>query len=187
MTRCIEALLCWHGYRVRFFASAAAFLRSIDASTPGCVLLNLTLPDATGLDVQRQLVASGRAQPVVFISNVGAVRAVVQAIKAGAEDFIELPLEQALLMSAVKRAIERDRRQRLRRVEEDGQSASRPHDAQDVGALGGGAHATCRPDRGSARSVRRVSRSTSRGRRGSPGRTCRAKKPAGFRSSRFPA
>jgi FixJ family two-component response regulator len=117
--RSFEALLCAQGYAVRAYDSAASFLRSIDASMPGCVLLNLTLPDATGLDVQTHLVTTGCVQPVVFFSSCRAVRAIVQALKAGAEDFIELPFEDAILLSAVERAIERDRRSRARRLEED--------------------------------------------------------------------
>jgi FixJ family two-component response regulator len=118
-TRSIEALLCSQGYAVRAFDSATAFLRSIDASTPGCVLLNLRLPDASGFAVQTYLAATGRAQPVVFLSSCGTIRAVVQAIKGGAEDFIEMPFEEAVLVGAVERAIERDRRQRARWLEKD--------------------------------------------------------------------
>jgi FixJ family two-component response regulator len=118
-TRSIETFLCSRGYAVRAFDSAASFLRSIDASTPGCVLLNLRLPDATGLGVQTYLAATGRAQPVVFLSSCGTVRAAVQAIKGGAEDFIEMPFEETVLVGAVERAIERDRRQRARRLERD--------------------------------------------------------------------
>lgn len=117
--RSIEALVCSQGYAVRAFDSASSFLRSIDASTPGCVLLNLRLPDATGFAVQTHLAATGCAQPVVFLSSCGEVRAVVQAIKAGAEDFIEMPFEEVVLVGAVERAIERDRRQRARRLEKD--------------------------------------------------------------------
>jgi FixJ family two-component response regulator len=117
--RSINALLCSQGYAVRAFDSAAAFLRSIDASTPGCVLLNLRLPDATGLAVQTYLAATGRAQPVVFVANGGTVGAAVQAIKGGAEDFIEMPFEERVLIGAVERAIQRDRRQRARRLEKD--------------------------------------------------------------------
>jgi FixJ family two-component response regulator len=117
--RCIEALLCSRGYAVCAFDSAASFMRSIDASTPGCVLLNLMLPDATGLAVQTYLAATGCAQPVVFVANGGTVGAAVQAIKGGAEDFIEMPFEETVLVGAVERAIERDRRQRARRLEKE--------------------------------------------------------------------
>jgi FixJ family two-component response regulator len=117
--RSIEATLRSRGYRVRAFSSAADSLRSIDAATPGCVLLNFSLPDAAGLDVQTALATTGRVQPVVFLSSRGAIRAVVQAIKAGAEDFIEAPFDRGVLIGAVERALERDRRQRARRQEED--------------------------------------------------------------------
>jgi FixJ family two-component response regulator len=121
--RSIERLLRSQRLVVRRFASAASFLRSIDPSTPGCVLLGLSLPDATGLDVQRQLIAMGFGQPVVFLSSYGTVRSVVQAMKAGAEDVIEKPVEETVLLRAVERCIERDRRQRARRLEEDAYGA----------------------------------------------------------------
>jgi FixJ family two-component response regulator len=108
---------------VRAFASAASFLRAIDASMPGCVLIDLALPDATGLDVQRQLIAMGFGQPFVFLSSCGTVRSAVQAMKAGAEDVIEKPFERVVLLSAVERAIERDSRQRARRLEGDAHAA----------------------------------------------------------------
>lgn len=117
--RSIESLLGSRGRAVCSFDSAASFLRSIDASTPGCVLLNLTLQDATGLDVQTHLVRTGRLQPVIFLSSDGAIRKAVQAIKAGAEDVLELPVRETELAGVVDRAIERDRRQRTRRLELD--------------------------------------------------------------------
>jgi FixJ family two-component response regulator len=117
--RSIERLLRCHSFTVRPFASPAPFLRAIDPSTPGCVLLDLSLPEVTGLDVQKQLVASGHYQPVVFLSGYGTVRSSVQAMKAGAVDFIEKPFEEEVLVASVERAIERDRQQRARRIEGD--------------------------------------------------------------------
>src|SRR5262245_39814579 len=76
--RSIERLLRVHGFTVRPFTSPGAFLRAIDPATPGCVLLDLSLPEVTGLDVQKQLVANGNHQPVVFLSGYGTVSASVQ-------------------------------------------------------------------------------------------------------------
>ncbi|HZF28451.1 MAG TPA: response regulator [Gammaproteobacteria bacterium] len=121
--RSIERLLRCHGLPVRPFASPGAFLRAIDPSTPGCVLLDLSLPGSTGLDVQTQLLASGNLQPIVFLSGYGTIRASVQAMKAGAVDFIEKPFEESTLIATVERAIERDREQRARRIEGEAYTA----------------------------------------------------------------
>jgi FixJ family two-component response regulator len=121
--RSIERLLRVHGHAVRPFASPIAFLRAIDPATPGCVLLDLSLPGSTGLDVQKQLLASGNLQPIVFLSGYGTIRASVQAMKAGAVDFIEKPFEESTLIDTVERAIERDREQRARRMEGDAYTA----------------------------------------------------------------
>jgi FixJ family two-component response regulator len=121
--RSIERLLRCHGIVVRPFSSPAAFLRAIDPSTPGCVLLDLSLPGSTGLDVQKQLLASGKLQPVIFMSGYGTIHASVQAMKAGAVDFIEKPLEESTLLGSVERAIAHDREQRARRSEGDAYAA----------------------------------------------------------------
>lgn len=117
--RAIERLLRLHGYTVRPFASPGPFLRAIDPLTPGCVLLDLSLPDVTGLDVQKQLLAAGNHQPVVFLSGYGTIRASVQAMKAGAVDFIEKPFEESTLLATVERAIAADTEQRARRLESE--------------------------------------------------------------------
>jgi FixJ family two-component response regulator len=117
--RAIERLLRAHGFHVRPFSSPGMFLRAISPSMSGCVLLDLSLPEVTGLDVQKQLLAAGNLQPIVFLSGYGTIRASVQAMKAGAIDFIEKPFEDSLLLATVERAIERDHGQRARRVESD--------------------------------------------------------------------
>jgi len=121
--RSIERLLRCHGLSVRPFASPTAFLRAIEPATHGCVLLDLSLPGSTGLDVQKQLLASGNLQPIVFLSGYGTIRASVQAMKAGAVDFIEKPFEETTLIAVVERAIERDREQRARRIEGEAYTA----------------------------------------------------------------
>jgi FixJ family two-component response regulator len=117
--RAIERLLRAHGFNARPFSSPGPFLRAIDPSISGCILLDLSLPEVTGLDVQKQLIAAGNYQPIVFLSGYGTIRASVQAMKAGAIDFIEKPFEESLLLATVERAIERDRAQRARRIESE--------------------------------------------------------------------
>jgi FixJ family two-component response regulator len=121
--RSIERLLRCNGLVVQPFDSATAFLRAIDPSTPGCVLLDLSLPESTGLDVQKQLLASGNRHPVVFMSGYGTISASVQAMKAGAVDFIEKPFDESTLLGSVRNALARDREQRARRSEGEAYTA----------------------------------------------------------------
>jgi FixJ family two-component response regulator len=81
--------------------------------------LDLSPSGSGGLDVQKQLGATGRHQPIVFLSAHATVRSIVQAMKAGAEDFLEKPFAEAMLISSVERALERDRHERARRIQRD--------------------------------------------------------------------
>jgi two-component system response regulator FixJ len=95
------------GYAVTSFASGAAFLRDAKAVEPGCVLLDVRMPDMDGLEVQRRLAESGVAMPVVVLTGHGDISIAVRAIKAGAVDFIEKPFEKSVLLSAIVAAFER--------------------------------------------------------------------------------
>jgi FixJ family two-component response regulator len=102
-------------FLVRGYDSPARFLEVIRPETSGCILLDLALPGVSGLELQAQLIETGCFQPVVFLSGNGNVRAVVQAMHAGAMDFLEKPWEDEALLGAVRRALERDREIRSRR------------------------------------------------------------------------
>jgi FixJ family two-component response regulator len=106
--RAIARLLSPH-FRVRTFDLPESFLDALQPDASGCVLLDLVLPGVSGLELQAQLIASGCMQPVVFLSGHGSVRSSVQAMRAGALDFIEKPWENDVLISTVRRALERDR------------------------------------------------------------------------------
>jgi len=95
------------GYAVTRFASGAAFLRDAKTLEPGCVLLDVRMPEMDGLEVQRRLAESGVAMPVVVLTGHGDVSIAVRAIKAGAVDFIEKPFEKILLLGAIAAAFER--------------------------------------------------------------------------------
>jgi FixJ family two-component response regulator len=79
------------------------------------VLLDLALPGVSGLELQAQLIESECMQPVVFLSAHGSIRTSVQAMRAGALDFIEKPWENEVLIGTVRRALECDRETRSRR------------------------------------------------------------------------
>jgi FixJ family two-component response regulator len=99
------------GFAVKTYGSAGDFLDA-PRDGPGCIVLDLQLPDGSGFDVQRQLAARGEALPIVFLTGHGSIVGSVQAIRAGAEDFLTKPVEASELLASVERALERDRLRR---------------------------------------------------------------------------
>jgi FixJ family two-component response regulator len=114
--RAIARLLRSHEFFVEPYESPWLFLDAIDPTVPGCVLLDLSLPEINGLQLQERLAALGSAQPVVFLTGYGSVRASVQAMQAGALDFIEKPFVDDVLLATVQRALDRDLELRGRRI-----------------------------------------------------------------------
>lgn len=95
------------GYAVTTFTSGVAFLLAAKTVEPGCVLLDVRMPDIDGLEVQRLLAERGVSMPIVVLTGHGDVSIAVRAIKAGAVDFIEKPFEKIVLLSAIVAAFER--------------------------------------------------------------------------------
>jgi FixJ family two-component response regulator len=112
--RAIGRLLRMH-FVVEAYDSPGPFLEALQPDKPGCVLLDLALPDVSGLELQARLVEAGCLQPVVFLSGHGSVRTSVQAMRAGALDFIEKPWEDDALIATVRRALARDLEMRAHR------------------------------------------------------------------------
>ena len=104
-------LLRLSGHEVRTYSSGREFLDAVGLDRPGCVLLDVRLPDIWGLDVQQQLNGRGSLLPIVMITGRGDVATAVRAIKAGAVDFIEKPLSRDLLNDIVERALSAASRQ----------------------------------------------------------------------------
>jgi FixJ family two-component response regulator len=111
----LEDLLRSVGLGVESFASTQEFLKSKRPDAPGCIVLDVRLPGPSGLEFQRTLMKSGINLPVIFISGHGDISMSVQAIKAGAIDFLTKPLHEQKLLDAIQTGIERDR---ARRAEE---------------------------------------------------------------------
>ena len=117
MRDAISRLLNAVGLAVRTFASARDFLSSGLPDAPGCVVLDVRLPGLSGLDLQRQMVEVGIHFPVVFITGHGDIPMSVQAMKAGAVEFLTKPFRDQDLLDAVRLGIQRDRKGRKERAE----------------------------------------------------------------------
>ena len=105
----LTRLLREAGFDVEAFQSPSEFLLHDDASTPGCAVLDVALGDWNGLEVQTALANKGDARPIIFITGQGDIATSVQAMKAGAVDFLTKPVRDEDLIEAVRRALERDR------------------------------------------------------------------------------
>lgn len=90
------------GYRVETYVSGVAFLKDSRHVDAGCVLLDIRMPEMDGLQVQRELRARGLTFPVIVMTGHGDVQVAVEAMKAGAVDFIEKPFEKAVLLAALE-------------------------------------------------------------------------------------
>jgi len=103
VTRLLEAA----GYAVRGYRTAGDFLIARPGDVPGCLLLDVNLPGPSGLELQAALAEQGIALPIVFLTGYGDVPGSVRAMKAGAVDFLEKPVEREPLLAAVREAIAR--------------------------------------------------------------------------------
>jgi FixJ family two-component response regulator len=101
-------LLQAEGIAVRTFNSPDAFLAQHDPATPGCVVLDLVMPHLNGLALQHALLASGCERFIVFITGHGDIAASVEAMKAGAVDFLTKPFQDEQFLSAIRNAIAKD-------------------------------------------------------------------------------
>jgi FixJ family two-component response regulator len=105
-------LLASDGWSTRTYRSAPEFLADHDEAAPGCLVLDLLMPEMTGLDLQHELARLGENRPIIFLSGRGDVPSSVAAMKSGAYDFLTKPVNGALLLATVRNAIERDTQQR---------------------------------------------------------------------------
>ena len=102
-------LLQENGYRVEVFADGPAFLATYRPGRGGCLLVDALMPGMSGVEVIERLKAEGRQLPAIMITGSGAVAVAVQAMKAGAVDFIEKPVSNDELLASVKRTIDQSR------------------------------------------------------------------------------
>jgi len=109
------------GFSVATYASGVAFLREVRHAEPGCILLDVRMPEMDGLEVQQALLERGVAMPVIIMTGHGDISIAVRAMKAGAVEFIEKPFEKAMLLDAIGIAFER--------LDDTGKRAARASDA----------------------------------------------------------
>lgn len=103
----LAEMLSVFGYTVKTFESADHFLRAFDSREPGCVVADVKMPGTDGIGLVRELGRRSVPLPVVLISGHADVPMAVAAIKSGAEDFIEKPVDDAQLVAAINRALSR--------------------------------------------------------------------------------
>lgn len=102
----LTAVLSREGYQVSGFGEGKSFLAAAKARTPTCVILDVQMPGQSGLDILKELNAQHYPAPIFIISGVGDIPMAVEAIKNGALDFIEKPLDAATVVTRVREAVE---------------------------------------------------------------------------------
>lgn len=113
----LSGLIRSAGLQVETFASAQEFLARPGAEAPSCLVLDLQLPGLSGLDLQKRMTEVGLEIPIVFLTGHGNIPASVQAMKAGAVEFLTKPFDEQDLLQAIQEAVERDRRTRQQHAE----------------------------------------------------------------------
>ncbi|MEN3377899.1 MAG: hypothetical protein V7604_3254 [Hyphomicrobiales bacterium] len=110
----LHELMLSAGLQPASFASTRDLLDAGVLDRPGCLILDVRMPGASGLDLQHQLAASGNSKPIIFLTGHGDIPMSVQAMKSGAVDFLTKPVRDQTLLDAVTAAIEQDTAQRAR-------------------------------------------------------------------------
>jgi RNA polymerase sigma factor (sigma-70 family) len=118
MRNALRRLICASGLTVELFASAAEFLQRQRLRRPACILLDLNMPEMSGLELQGELQARGVTIPVLFLTGAGKVASAVAAMRAGAVDFIEKPFDNDELLAQINQALDSDRAALQRESEE---------------------------------------------------------------------
>lgn len=112
--RSTSFMLKTSGFSVSTYASGASFLKEVRHIEPGCILLDISMPDIDGLQVQETLIQRGITMPIVFLTGHGDVATAVRVMKQGAVELIEKPFEREIMLDALDQAFIRLGEQRLR-------------------------------------------------------------------------
>jgi FixJ family two-component response regulator len=120
MRQAVQDLVESVGLRAESFATALEFLSRQPTSDPSCLVLDVRLPQMSGLDFQRRLTEIGMQIPIIFITAHGDVPMSVRALKSGAVEFLTKPFRDQDLLDAIQQALQRDRAVREQQAEVDG-------------------------------------------------------------------
>lgn len=113
----LELLIQNEGWQPKTFASAQEFLDWPGAVVPNCLVLDVSLPGLDGLELQKRVAVERTGMPIIFITGYGDVPKTVQAMKAGAIEFLTKPFNDEVLLRAIRQALERSRLALARQVE----------------------------------------------------------------------
>jgi len=103
----LELLIQFEGWQPETFASAEEFLSRARSNTPSCLVLDVSLPEINGLELQKLIGSDRTDMPIIFITGHGDVPMTVQAMKAGAVEFLTKPFDDEVLLSAIRHALKR--------------------------------------------------------------------------------
>ena len=115
----LELLIRCAGWRPETFASAHEFLARPRVDVPSCLVLDVSLPDLNGLDLQQRIAGDRTDLPIIFITGFGDIPMTVQAMKAGAVEFLTKPFGDEVLLNAIQHAIERSHTARGEHAEKE--------------------------------------------------------------------
>jgi FixJ family two-component response regulator len=113
----VELLIRNEGWRPMLFESARDFLARAPTAAPSCLILDVNLPDLSGLDLQQRITGESAAMPIIFITGYGDIPTSVQAMKAGAAEFLTKPFDADILIEAIRGALLRSRKTLEERLE----------------------------------------------------------------------
>lgn len=116
----LHTLLTVAGFKVHAFGSAQEFLSEQRPPAPSCLILDVRLPDLSGLDLQKELRRAGNRIPIIFITGHGDIPMSVRAMKEGAVEFLPKPFRTPDLLNAIREALEKDAAQLREQAELDG-------------------------------------------------------------------
>src|SRR5690606_35452920 len=114
----LRRLIASAGHEVRTFASAGELLASTDHLGPGCLVLDLKLPDVDGIELYQRLQEAGALLPAIILTGFGDIPTSVRAIKSGAIDFLPKPVQDDTLLQAIDTALAEELKQRLERLQD---------------------------------------------------------------------
>jgi FixJ family two-component response regulator len=101
----LELLIQEEGWQPALFESAQAFLARLPTLVPSCLILDVNLPDLSGLDIQQRISGEKSSTPIIFITGYGDIPTSVRAMKAGAAEFLTKPLDDAIVLQAIRDAV----------------------------------------------------------------------------------